>query len=123
MGATGTETMLISAAKPYIYRPRGAISGAARKNICEEMSELLAIWPHLPADELDVLRKQANEIDHDASPCKAIVSVMMLKEGWDVRNVTTIVGLRAYAAMSNILPEQTPGRGLRKCIREKLKNM
>lgn len=39
---------------------------------------------------------------------------MMLKEGWDVRNVTTIVGLRAYAAKSNILPEQTLGRGLRK---------
>ena len=38
----------------------------------------------------------------------------MLKEGWDVRNVTTIVGLRAYAAPSNILPEQTLGRGLRR---------
>ena len=33
---------------------------------------------------------------------------------WDVRNVTTIVGLRPYAAQSNILPEQTPGRGLRR---------
>ena len=39
---------------------------------------------------------------------------MVLKEGWDVRNVTTIVGLRAYSAKSNILPEQTLGRGLRK---------
>ena len=48
------------------------------------------------------------------SPYKAIVSVLMLKEGWDVRNVTTIVGLRAYSAKSNILPEQTLGRGLRK---------
>ena len=38
----------------------------------------------------------------------------MLKEGWDVRNVTTIVGLRAYSAKSNILPEQTLGRGLRR---------
>src|SRR5258707_12784410 len=38
----------------------------------------------------------------------------MLKEGWDVRNVTTIVGLRAYVAQSNILPEQTLGRGLRR---------
>jgi type III restriction enzyme len=38
----------------------------------------------------------------------------MLKEGWDVRNVTTIVGLRAYASASNILPEQTLGRGLRR---------
>ncbi len=44
----------------------------------------------------------------------AIVSVLMLKEGWDVRNVTVICGLRAYAAKSNILPEQTLGRGLRR---------
>jgi len=65
-------------------------------------------------EELERLRKQANEIDGMDSPYKAIISVMMLKEGWDVKNVTTIVGLRAYAAQSNILPEQTLGRGLRK---------
>jgi type III restriction enzyme len=65
-------------------------------------------------EELERLRKQANEIDGSDSPFKAIVSVLMLKEGWDVRNVTTIVGLRAYSAKSNILPEQTLGRGLRK---------
>lgn len=65
-------------------------------------------------EELELLRKQSNEIDSDESPYRAIVSVLMLKEGWDVRNVTTIVGLRAYTAKSNILPEQTLGRGLRK---------
>ncbi len=65
-------------------------------------------------EELEKLRSQANLIDSMESPYKAIVSVMMLKEGWDVRNVTTIVGLRPYAAKSNILPEQTLGRGLRK---------
>jgi len=65
-------------------------------------------------EELDLLRQQANEIDAMDNPYKAIVSVLMLKEGWDVRNVTTIVGLRAYAAQANILPEQTLGRGLRK---------
>jgi len=63
---------------------------------------------------LDELRKQANEIDGLNSQYKAVVSVMVLKEGWDVRNVTTIVGLRPYSAKSNILPEQTLGRGLRK---------
>jgi type III restriction enzyme len=57
---------------------------------------------------------QANEIDGMESPYKAIISVMMLKEGWDVKNVTTIVGLRPYGATSKILPEQTLGRGLRK---------
>ena len=65
-------------------------------------------------EELDELRKQAGSIDEPDSPYKAIISVMVLKEGWDVRNVTTIVGLRAYSAKSNILPEQTLGRGLRK---------
>ena len=65
-------------------------------------------------EELDKLREQANAIDTWKSPYKAIVSVLMLKEGWDVRNVTTIVGLRAYSAKSNILPEQTLGRGLRR---------
>jgi type III restriction enzyme len=65
-------------------------------------------------EELEVLRAAANSIDGWKSPYKAIVSVLMLKEGWDVRNVTTIVGLRAYASKSNILPEQTLGRGLRR---------
>jgi type III restriction enzyme len=65
-------------------------------------------------EEMDLLREQANAIDGMDSPYKAIISVMVLKEGWDVRNVTTIVGLRAYSAQSNILPEQTLGRGLRK---------
>lgn len=65
-------------------------------------------------EELDMLRKQANEIDSWESPFKVIISVMMLKEGWDVKNVTTIVGLRPYAADSKILPEQTLGRGLRR---------
>src|SRR3989339_928649 len=65
-------------------------------------------------EELDRLRRQANDIDGLESPFKVIVSVLMLKEGWDVKNVTTIVGLRAYSSASNILPEQTLGRGLRR---------
>ena len=65
-------------------------------------------------DELDRLRALANAVDSRDNKYKAIVSVMVLKEGWDVRNVTTIVGLRPYSAKSNILPEQTLGRGLRK---------
>jgi type III restriction enzyme len=68
-------------------------------------------------EELEKLRKSANEIDNLDSKYKAIVSVLMLKEGWDVKNVTTIVGLRAYSAKSNILPEQTLGRGLRRMYR------
>jgi type III restriction enzyme len=65
-------------------------------------------------EDLEILRKASNDIDSWKSPYKAIVSVLMLKEGWDVRNVTVICGLRAYVAQSNILPEQTLGRGLRR---------
>lgn len=65
-------------------------------------------------DELDNLRSEANTIDKITNQHNVIVSVLMLKEGWDVRNVTTIVGLRAYTSPSNILPEQTLGRGLRR---------
>lgn len=65
-------------------------------------------------DELKTLRGEANSIDTWHNHHKAIVSVLMLKEGWDVRNVTTIVGLRPYVSKSNILPEQTLGRGLRR---------
>ena len=63
-------------------------------------------------EEMERLRRLVNCVDDFSSPIKAIVSVLMLKEGWDVKNVTTIVGLRAYA--SHILPEQTLGRGLRR---------
>lgn len=65
-------------------------------------------------EELEMLRKAADDVDSDNSPYKAICSVLMLREGWDVRNITTIVGLRPYNADAKILPEQTIGRGLRK---------
>jgi len=69
-------------------------------------------------EELDLLRKAANEIDKPDNNFKAVVSVLVLKEGWDVRNVTTIVGLRPYNSKSRILPEQTLGRGLRRMYRD-----
>jgi len=68
--------------------------------------------------ELKKLRDAANTIDKMENQYKAIVSVLMLKEGWDVKNVTTIVGLRAYSSKSNILPEQTLGRGIRRMYRD-----
>ncbi len=68
-------------------------------------------------EELDKLRKLSNEIDNWDNPYKVIVSVMMLREGWDVKNVTAIVGLRPYKSKSKVLPEQTLGRGLRLMFR------
>ncbi|WP_217376337.1 DEAD/DEAH box helicase [Paenarthrobacter ureafaciens] len=45
------------------------------------------------------------------SPIRAIVSVNMLREGWDVKNIAVIVALRRLA--SQTLTEQILGRGLR----------
>lgn len=67
--------------------------------------------------DLDIARKVAREVDEDHSPVNAIISVLMLREGWDVQNVTVVVGLRPYTAKANILPEQTIGRGLRLMFR------
>ncbi len=69
--------------------------------------------------DLDKARKLAREVDEEASSVNAIVSVLMLREGWDVQNVTVVVGLRPYTAKANILPEQTIGRGLRLMFRDR----
>jgi type III restriction enzyme len=68
--------------------------------------------------DLDTARKAVRDVDKEDSPIHAIVSVLMLREGWDVQNVTVVVGLRPYSAKANILPEQTIGRGLRLMFRD-----
>jgi len=67
--------------------------------------------------DLDKAREAAKQVDLPESPINAIVSVLMLREGWDVENVTVVVGLRPYTSKANILPEQTIGRGLRLMFR------
>jgi type III restriction enzyme len=63
--------------------------------------------------DLDRAREVARDIDKPGNKIKAIVSVMMLREGWDVKNVTVVLGLRPFTAKAEILPEQVIGRGLR----------
>ena len=67
--------------------------------------------------DLDIARQVARDVDLAESPVNAIVSVLMLREGWDVQSVTVVVGLRPYSSKANILPEQTIGRGLRLMFR------
>jgi len=67
--------------------------------------------------DLDKARTAARTVDGDTSETVCIVSVLMLREGWDVNNVTVVVGLRPFNAKANILPEQAVGRGLRLMFR------
>lgn len=62
-----------------------------------------------------VLREMVNTVGSKEKPgehVRAIVSVNMLSEGWDVKSVTHILGLRAFG--SPLLTEQIIGRGLRR---------
>jgi type III restriction enzyme len=63
--------------------------------------------------DLERAREVARDIDKPNSKIKVIVSVLMLREGWDVRNVSVVLGLRPFTAKAEILPEQVIGRGLR----------
>ena len=56
------------------------------------------------------VRERLFSVDHHATP-RVIVSVLMLREGFDVNNICVIVPLRSSQAQ--ILLEQTIGRGLR----------
>jgi type III restriction enzyme len=64
----------------------------------------------LRPDEWKVLRERLFDVDRHANP-RVIISVLMLREGFDVNNICVIVPLRASSA--GILLEQTIGRGLR----------
>jgi type III restriction enzyme len=79
-----------------------------------EIKEFVENETGMKPDDLRELREMSRELDAKDGKFRCVVSVMMLREGWDVRNVTTIVPLRPYSAKSGILPEQTLGRGLRR---------
>ncbi len=63
--------------------------------------------------DLDIARQAARDIDESSNPVQVVVSVVMLREGWDVRGVTVVLGLRPFTSDAKILPEQAVGRGLR----------
>lgn len=60
--------------------------------------------------EWEPIREKLFDVDRREQP-KVIVSVLMLREGFDVNNIAVIVPLRSSQA--SILLEQTIGRGLR----------
>ena len=61
--------------------------------------------------EEDEMVARLLKVEHSDEPTEIVIHVNMLKEGWDVTNLYTIVPLRA--ANARILIEQSIGRGLR----------
>lgn len=70
-------------------------------------SAVLVVHSKSPDEALTALAG----IEDPASPVRIVISVGMLKEGWDVRNVYVIASMRA--SVSAVLTEQTLGRGMR----------
>jgi len=77
----------------------------------EFKGKVIEIHTKLRGDEADDNIEKLISLEHPDNPVEIVIHVNMLKEGWDVTNVYTIVPLREAAAM--ILTEQTIGRGLR----------
>lgn len=62
-------------------------------------------------DEADETIEKLISLEHPDNIVEIVIHVNMLKEGWDVTNIYTIAPIRSSA--SEILTEQTIGRGLR----------
>jgi type III restriction enzyme len=93
--------------KAYEDRLQAIVDAAAipedRKARCRELKK----------EEL--LREIVDNVGKRGTPgqdLQNVVSVAMLSEGWDAKNVTHIMGLRAFT--SQLLCEQVIGRGLRR---------
>jgi len=73
--------------------------------------KVLEIHTKLRGEESEIAIEQLISLEKANNYIEIVIHVNMLKEGWDVANIFTIVPLRASAAQ--VLTEQTLGRGLR----------
>ncbi len=72
---------------------------------------VITVHSNQTGEEKDETVQQLLSVEDPANPTEIVIHVNMLKEGWDVTNLYTIVPLRA--ANSRTLVEQSIGRGLR----------
>ena len=72
---------------------------------------VITVHSNQSGEEKDETVQQLLSVEDPANPTEIVVHVNMLKEGWDVTNLYTIVPLRT--ANSKTLVEQSIGRGLR----------
>ena len=98
-------------------------SATVDKSYEEKLNSIIEASP-MPSDKKIALLDEKKEqrlraiVDTVGKPQKSgsnlqnVISVAMLSEGWDAKNVTHIMGLRAFT--SQLLCEQVIGRGLRR---------
>ncbi len=74
-------------------------------------NKILVVHSNTSGEEKDEVITNLLTVEDPSNPIEIVIHVNMLKEGWDVTNLYTIVPLRA--ANSKTLVEQSIGRGLR----------
>jgi type III restriction enzyme len=111
----GTRPVLFIMAERNIYADAIGQYLWKTKEFGFRESEVLVIHTDAAGEitkkDLETARQVARDIDQAGSRIKAIVSVMMLREGWDVRAVSVVLGLRPFTAKAEILPEQVMDAG------------
>lgn len=75
------------------------------------VNKTLLVHSKLTGDDKENALAELEAVEHPDSPVRIIISVGMLKEGWDVKNVYVIASMRA--SVSDVMTEQTLGRGMR----------
>ncbi len=101
--------------KPILFIVTMSIlEGERAKKMLEERFKIKTLLVTEESDETD--REEAMKIGTFDSKYDAVVSVLMLREGWDVPQVSTILLLRKFS--SPVYGQQVIGRGLRKVIRD-----
>jgi type III restriction enzyme len=73
--------------------------------------QVMRVHTDLSDADLEGARKRLDTIDDNSNPLRVVVSVLMLREGFDKKNISVIAVLRATEA--DLLLEQVVGRGLR----------
>lgn len=74
-------------------------------------NKVITVHSNQSGQEKDETIQELMQLENPASETEIVIHVNMLKEGWDVTNLYTIIPLRA--ANSKTLVEQSIGRGLR----------
>lgn len=73
--------------------------------------KVIEVHSNQSGEESDENITKLLSVENPTNTVEVVIHVNMLKEGWDVKNLYTIIPLRA--SVSEILTEQTIGRGLR----------
>lgn len=103
--------------KPLLFVVTMSINEAERaKRMLENDFKVPTLLVTEESDEAE--RKEAQTIGSKDSRYDAVVSVLMLREGWDVPEVSTILLLRKFS--SPVYGQQVIGRGLRRIVRDEL---